>query len=440
MTAIQMEPFATRRRRSDSNGFAWRRSVEHVFGYAPAMGATLLHADLDAFYASVEQLMDPTLRGIPIAVGGGVVLAASYEAKAFGVRGGMPGRQARQLCPHLRFVPGHFSEYQRLADEVFAVCEDFTPVVERVSIDEAFIDVSGSIHLFGPAADIAAAIRRRVAEEIGLPLSIGVARTKHLAKIASQVAKPDGLVVVEPERELEFLHPLPVGLIWGVGPVTRERLEVEGITTIGQLADAAPDRLERLLGSAVGAKIGSLARNNDPRQVAGGRRVQSLSAQSASGRHTPDPEFVTRTLLHLADRVSTRLRAKHRAARTITGRVRFADLRAVTRSVSLPEATSTTASIAAVARDLVMAALADNPDEREISLLGVSVSGLEDATPDQPSLLFTETTHPGDRREVERALDRVREKFGRRSVGYASVELRKSHLPDEFRELAERDL
>jgi DNA polymerase IV len=404
------------------------------------MDATLLHADLDAFYASVEQLMDPTLRGLPIAVGGGVVLAASYEAKAFGVRGGMPGRQARRICPQLRFVPGHFSEYQRLADEVFAICEEFTPVVERVSIDEAFIDVAGSTHLFGPAPDIAAVIRRRVSDEIGLPLSIGVARTKHLAKIASQVAKPDGLVVVEPERETEFLHPLPVGLIWGVGPVTRERLEAEGITTIGQLADADPGHLQRLLGAAVGTKVGSLARNDDPRRVTTGRRARSLSAQSATRRRPPDRDFITRTLLHLADRVSSRLRAKNRMGRTITGRVRFVDLRAVSRSVTLPEATSSTSLIAEVARDLVLAALADHPDEREISLLGVAVSGLEEEAPEQASLPFGDKTKPVAHRELERAVDGVRQKFGRDSVGFASVELREQGVPDPFRELAERDL
>jgi DNA polymerase IV len=186
--------------------------------------ATILHADLDAFYASVEQLLDPRLRGRPIAVGGGVVLAASYQAKAFGVEAGMAGWRARQLCPGLEFVGGHFREYQRLADEVMAVLHDFTPLVERVSIDEAFLDVAGAVHLFGPAPEIAASIRLRVRDEVGLAVSVGVARTKHLAKIASQVAKPDGLVHVPPDHERGFLDPLPVGLIWGVGPATRARL------------------------------------------------------------------------------------------------------------------------------------------------------------------------------------------------------------------------
>ena len=204
--------------------------------------ATFLHADLDAFYASVEQLLDPSLRGRPIAVGGGVVLAASYEAKAFGVSGGMSGWRAKQLCPNLLFVGGHFSEYQRLADRVIAVFNDFTPFVERISIDEAFLDVAGATHLFGSPAAIGGAIRERVLDEIGLPVSVGAATTKHLAKVASQVAKPNGLLVVEAGAEREFLDPLPVGLMWGVGPVTRQRLADRGITTIGQLAERARRR------------------------------------------------------------------------------------------------------------------------------------------------------------------------------------------------------
>ncbi len=214
--------------------------------------ATILHADLDAFYASVEQLLDPSLRGKPIAVGGGVVLAASYEAKAFGVRGGMPGRQARELCPQLTFVSGHFKDYQRLGDAAIKVVNDFTPLVERISIDEAFADVAGCTHLFGPPAEIARAIRRRVRAELGLPISVGVARTKHLAKIASQVAKPDGLVVVDPDTELEFLHHLPVELMWGVGPVTRARLAEIGVLTIGQLAKTPGWSLESVARSRRG--------------------------------------------------------------------------------------------------------------------------------------------------------------------------------------------
>src|SRR5499433_3268949 len=203
--------------------------------------ATILHADLDAFYSSVEQLLDPSLRGKPIAVGGGVVLAASYEAKLFGISSGMSGWRARELCPQLTFVSGNFKHYQRLGDAAIGVVNDFTPLVERISIDEAFADVAGCTHLFGPPAEIARAIRRRVRVELGLPISIGVARTKHLAKIASQVAKPDGLVVVDPDTELEFLRHLPVALMWGVGPATEARLAQIGVTTIGQLAESSPE-------------------------------------------------------------------------------------------------------------------------------------------------------------------------------------------------------
>src|SRR6266581_4897714 len=245
--------------------------------------ASILHADLDAFYASVEQLLDPSLRGKPIAVGGGVVLAASYEAKAFGVRGGMPGRQARALCPQLRFVGGHFREYQRLGDAAITLIGDFTPLVERISIDEAFADVAGCTHLFGPPAEIAKTIRQRVRAELGLPISVGVARTKHLAKIASQVAKPDGLVVVDPDTELKFLHHLPVEVMWGVGPATRARLAEIGVLTIGQLAKTPGWSLERLLGSAAGEKLAALAWNRDPRQLKPHHRARSAGAQSAIG-------------------------------------------------------------------------------------------------------------------------------------------------------------
>ena len=229
--------------------------------------ATILHADLDAFYASVEQMLDPSLRGKPVAVGGGVVLAASYEAKAFGVQSGMAGHKARELCPELIFVGGHFKDYQRLGDAAIDVLGDFTPLVERISIDEAFADVAGTEHLFGPPVEIAKAIRRRVRTELGLPISIGVARTKHLAKIASQVAKPDGLLAVDPRTELEFLHDLPVELMWGVGPATKSRLAEIGVSTIGQLARTSPGSLERLIGQAASEKLGALAWNRDPRQI-----------------------------------------------------------------------------------------------------------------------------------------------------------------------------
>src|SRR5436190_15765028 len=283
----------------------------------------------------MEQLVDPSLRGKPIAVGGGVVLAASYEAKAFGVRGGMSGRQAHQLCPQLCFVNGNFKEYERLGDAAIEVMGDFTPLIERLSIDEAFADVAGCERLFGPPAQIAKAIRLRVREELGLAISVGVARTKHLAKIASQVAKPDGLVVVDPATELEFLHYLPVELMWGVGPATRARLAEIGVLTIGQLATAPGCSLEQVLGSAAGAKLAALAWNRDPREIKPHRRARSAGAQSALGRKPAEERVIRPTLLHLADRIGSRLRAKSRPGRTVTVRIRFANLSSVTRSVTL---------------------------------------------------------------------------------------------------------
>jgi DNA polymerase-4 len=261
----------------------------------------------------------------------------------------MGGWMARQLCPDIQFVGGHFHEYQRLADQVMDVFYDFTPFVERVSIDEAFLEVAGAVHLFGSPTHIAVAIRSRVRRQVGLPLSIGVARTKHLAKVASQVAKPDGLVVVEPHREREFLDPLPVGLIWGVGAVTRTRLEASGVRTIGDLYRTASPILQHLLGRAAGAKLSSLSANIDPRPVEGQHRAKSVGAQSAFGLRSASTTLVRTTLGYLADRVAGRLRASGRAGRTVTVRVRMAHLRSVTRSTTLPIAVSATLTLTEVA-------------------------------------------------------------------------------------------
>jgi len=411
--------------------------------------ATILHADLDAFYASVEQLIDPSLHGRPIAVGGGVVLAASYEARAFGVRSGMPGRRARELCPEIIFVGGHFNEYKRLGDAAIHVLSDFTPAVERISIDEAFADVSGCEQLFGPPGEIAKAIRSRVRTELGLPISIGVARTKHLAKIASQVAKPDGLVIVDPDLELEFLHDLPVELMWGVGPATRARLAGMGVKTIGQLAQSSPKSVERLLGRAIGRKLTALAWNRDPREIQTHRRAHSAGAQSALGRK-PAVERVFRPVLnHLADRIAGRLRAKARPGRTVTVRVRFADLRSVTRSLTLPAPISTTTALAEIAVQLVRGVLADHCDEKTISLLAISVSNLADDPVLQLELPFgleDEGHRPGPRKGMKRlradhAIDAIRNRFGWEAVGYATSALRIApSVPDEFRSLAEKEL
>lgn len=426
-----------------------RASAVRHDGSCIGMDATILHADLDAFYASVEQLLDPSLRDKPVAVGGGVVLAASYEAKAFGIHSGMPGRKASELCPHLQFVAGHFDEYQRLGDAAIAVLGDFTPLVERISIDEAFADVMGCTHLFGPPEEIAKTVRRRVRDELGLAISLGVARTKHLAKIASQVAKPDGLVIVAPETELDFLHDLPVDLMWGVGPVAKARLAETGIETIGQLARTSARSLQRLLGQAAGDKLAALAWNRDPRAIRTRHRARSAGAQSALGRKPALERIFRPTLRHLADRVGGRLRAKSRSGRTVTVRVRFADLRSVTRSRTLPAPISATAILSEVAEELVRAALADYPDERTISLLGISVSHLESRPYlqlDLPLGLADEKRRPGSVRGAarwlaDRAVDAIRDRFGREAVGYCSVVLGDTRpVPDAFRELAEKEL
>ena len=417
----------------------------------PARGATILHADLDAFYASVEQLLEPALRNRPIAVGGSVVLAASYEARSYGVRGGMPGWRARQLCGDLLFVGGHFERYQQFGDDVVSVFHDFTPWVERVSIDEAFLDVAGTVHLLGAPTEIAAAIRRRVRDEIGLPVSIGVASTKHLAKVASQVAKPDGLVAVAPGDEMSFLDPLPIGLIWGVGAATERRLHDVGIFTIGQLAEAGSPILANLLGQAAGTKLAALSTNVDERAVREAAGPKSMGAQAALGRRAPTPQLVRDTLGYLADRVAARLRKATLAGRTVTVRVRFAQLRSVTRSVTLPTAISTTLTLTEIAEGLAGAALRDNEREREISLLAVSVSNLH---PEHSLQLELPVDAPAWRRDaaprprsvveagrwgVDRSVDAIRDKFGRTAVGYASVALSDAErVPEEFRELAER--
>jgi DNA polymerase-4 len=361
----------------------------------------------------------------------------------------MSGFRARELCPHLIFVGGHFGDYQRLGDAVIDVLNDFTPLVERISIDEAFADVAGCTHLFGSPAEIARAIRRRVRSELGLPISIGVARTKHLAKIASQVAKPDGLVIVDPGTELSFLHDLPVELMWGVGPVTKERLSVIGVRTIGQLANTPGWSLEPLIGPAASEKLTALAWNRDPRQIRTQRRARSAGAQSALGRKPAAERVVVPTLRHLADRVASRLRAKSRPGRTVTVRVRFADLRSITRSTTLDAPIASTVTLAEIAEELVRKALAHHPDEKTISLLAISVSQLEqrvDLQLELPLTLDDAKRRPGSKQGVarwlaDRAVDAIRDRFGVEAVGYGSVALEASRsVPDAFRELAEKDL
>ncbi len=406
----------------------------------------ILHADLDAFYASVEQLLDPALRGRPIAVGGGVVLAASYEAKRHGVTSGMVGWRARELCPELTIVAGHFSEYRRLSEQVMEILGTYTPAIEQVSIDEAFLDVAGSRRLHGEPDVIAREIRRRVTAEVGLPISVGAARTKHLAKIASQVAKPDGLIIVDPARERAFLEPLPVRLVWGVGPATEARLASRGVTTIGDLARSDPDALRRIVGVAAAGKLHALANNEDPRDVRRGRRAHSVGAQSALGRSAPTPGLRAEVLGHLADRVASRLRARRRAIRTVTVRVRFVGMRSITRSTTLEHPIASTLALREVAESLASIALADNPGESAISLLAISTSGLVEEPEVQLELAVPGPAGPGApeaaaRLAVDRSMDRVRERFGRTAVGYAAAALSsRGAVPDEFRGLAEKEI
>ena len=405
------------------------------------MEPTILHADLDAFYASVEQLLNPKLKGKPVLVGGGIVVAASYEARSFGVRAPMSTRDALALCPKAIVVDGHFDQYLDLSDRVMAVLDDATPVVEQISVDEAFLDVAGTTHLLGTPSDIARSIRRRVREEIGLPISVGVASTKFLAKIASARAKPDGLVVVGVGTELEFLHPLPVEALWGVGRVTAARLHRFGINTIGELSEVSSAALRPQLGPAASGALRSLSWNLDPRPVRGGRRAGSVGSQSALGRGLSDRDEMAVVVLGLADRVGRRLRAKGRAGATLTTRIRFPGPRSVTRSHTLPSPTGSTAALADLGMVLVDRALEDNPGET-VTLIGLSVSNL--TTDDFVQLEFDlgdgDLLRAGSdvaikRSRLEGSVDEVRERFGRDLIRYGTGPKGAS---DDFRRLAEK--
>ena len=367
--------------------------------------ATILHADLDSFYASVEQRDDPRLRGRPVIVGAGVVLAASYEAKARGVRTAMGGGSARRLCPDAIVVSPRMSAYSEASKAVFAVFEDTAPVVEGLSIDEAFLDVRGLDHISGTPVEVAARLRRRVREEVGLPITVGVARTKFLAKVASAVAKPDGLLVVEPNRELDFLHPLPVEALWGVGRVTGAKLHERGITTVGQVAMLAERELVLMLGRASGRHLHALAHNHDPRPVQRRQRRRSIGAQRALGRRRRSPEELAGVLIALVDRTSRRLRTAKRVCRTVVLRMRFEDFSRATRSYTLREATDQTPAILYAATGLLRAS---RPmiERRGLTLLGIALTNLSDAGAVQLVLPFDRA------RDLDTVVDRVRDRFG----------------------------
>jgi DNA polymerase IV len=376
---------------------------EHTF----VQDATILHADIDSFYASVEQRDDPALRGRPVIVGAGVVLAASYEAKAFGVRTAMGGRLARRLCPRAVVVSPRMAAYTEASKAVYRVFDDIAPLVEGLSIDEAFLDVRGMRRVAGSPAEIAARLRREVRRRVGLPITVGVARTKFLAKVASGVAKPDGLLVVPPERELTFLHALPVERLWGVGEVTAAKLHYVGIATVGEVAAMSESALVSIVGLATGRQLHALAHNRDPRRVQPRRRRRSIGAQCALGRRRRSPAEVDAVLLGLVDRVTRRMRAAARIGRTVVLRLRFDDFSRATRSCTLDEATAETQTIMDTARGL-LAAATPMIERRGLTLVGVAVTNLENDAPVQLAL-------PLERRctiAVDLAIDEIRERFG----------------------------
>ena len=398
---------------------------EHTF----VSQATILHADLDSFFASVEQRDDPRLRGRPVIVGLGVVLAASYEAKAYGVRTAMGQGRARRLCPAAVVVPPRMSAYSEASKEVFRLFEEASPVVEGLSIDEAFLDVSGMERSVGAPIEIARRLKHDVLVQVGLPVTVGVARTKFLAKVASGVAKPDGLLVVPPERELEFLHPLPVERLWGVGRVTAEKLHRHGISTVSQVADLPEDVLVSMLGAASGRQLHALAHNRDPRPVQRGRRRGSIGSQRARGRAPWSPAGADADLLALVDRVTRRMRIARRVGRTVVLRLRFDDYTRATRSHTLPQATASTETILTAARAL-LAAATPTIEDRGLTLIGISVANLGDAARVQLALPLDGT----DREALDAAVDVVRERFGPASITRAVLlgrrELTMPLLPD----------
>ncbi|MEV6235173.1 DNA polymerase IV [Lentzea sp. NPDC051838] len=376
----------------------------------------ILHADLDAFYASVEQRDDPGLRGRPVIVGGGVVLAASYEAKAFGIRTAMGGAKALRLCPHAIVVPPRMSAYSAASKAVFEVFRDTTPLVEGLSIDEAFLDVGGLHKIVGPPELIARRLRAQVLAQVGLPITVGVARTKFLAKVASAVAKPDGLLVVPADRELEFLHPLPVERLWGVGKVTAAKLHTLGLRTVGQVARLDESDLISILGKAAGRHLHALAHNRDPRPVQVGRRRRSIGSQRALGRRERTPEDLDAILASLIDGTTRRLRTANRASRTVILRLWFADFTRATRSHTVIHPTADTALLLSTARRLLTTALPEIA-ERGITLLGVSLTNLSNEDTIQLVLPFDEV-QPG---ALDATLDRLKDRFGGSSVTRAAL-------------------
>jgi DNA polymerase IV len=373
--------------------------------------ATILHADADAFYASVEQRDDPRLRGKPVIVGAGVVLAASYEAKAYGIRTAMSGALARRLCPPAVVVSPRMTAYAEASKAIYRVFDDTTPLVEGLSIDEAFLDVRGMERLAGTPTEIANRLRREVRARVGLPITVGVARTKFLAKVASGVAKPDGLLVVPSDRELDFLHALPVERLWGVGAVTADKLHRLGITTVGEVAALPEAELVSELGRATGRHLHALSHNRDPRPVQPRRRRGSIGSQCALGRRRRSAEEVDSVLIGLVERVTGRMRKARRLGRTVTLRLRFDDFSRATRSFTLTEPTAETGVVLDTSRAL-LATAAPLIERRGLTLVGVAVANLRNDCPAQLVLPF-------DGRggiALDLAVDEIRNRFGSTAI------------------------
>lgn len=384
--------------------------------------ASILHADLDAFYASVEQRDDPKLRGRPVIVGTGVVLAASYEAKAKGIYTTMNGRDARRVCPEAAVVPPRMEAYSEASKAVYEIFNDTAPVVEGISIDEAFLEVGGMEHISGTPVEIAAKLRQRVLEEAGLPISVGVARTKFLAKVASGASKPDGLLVVEPEREQEFLHPLPIQALWGVGRVTTAKLNDIGIRTVGDVARTSRVRLSSVIGESAATHLLELANGRDPRPVSPRERRKSIGAQSAFPRGSRDAAQVDSLAAALVDRTARRLREAERACRTVSVGLRFGDFSRASRARTLPFPTDQTETILAAVRDLFSASRVEI-EEKELTLIGVSLGNLERADTVQMELPLGADEDQGVRENsaLDQAVDDVRSRFGEGVIKRASM-------------------
>ncbi len=379
--------------------------------------ATILHADVDAFFASVEQRDDPRLRGRPIVVGAGVVMAASYEARAYGVRGGMGGARARRLCPRVVVVEPRWPAYVEAGRAVFAIFERAAPLVEPLSIEEAFLDVRGLERISGSPADVAARLRCDVREQVGLALTVGVARTKILAKVASRLAKPDGLLVVAPEDETALLHPLPVELLWGIGRATAAKLHARGLETVGQVAGLTETTLISILGKASGRHVHALAQNRDsgPVRARRGRR-RSFGSQRALGRSSTSPAALDADVVALVERVTRRMRASGGVGRTVTLRLRFDDYSRATRSHTLPRPTAATQTILAAMRELVAAAM-PMIDRRGLTLVGVTIGNLDADRGAQLALPFEDPSGSA----LDEALDDVRDRFGPTAVTRAAL-------------------